>query len=176
MITKTQLIAIFGTQLASGIGVTIIRVNQKVKKLPRVFGTYNVPFEDVESLHQSEVTVADAGSRNADVSTWEAARASVTLKFYGDKGSDYWLVRQAANDAINWFRENRVSGVSMRVISPQIRDETEFIEQNYQYVMSFDVRIDTCEEHVQAVEALERIEATPTENGSALPVIIINEP
>jgi len=175
MITLTQLKTIFGNQMATGIGIVIIRANQKVKKLTRVFGTYNVPFEDVEGIHQSERTVVDGGSRNADVSRHESSRATVTLKFYGDRGSDYALVRQAVNDAINWIANNTVSGVVLRKLPGQVRDETEWIEQNYQYVMSFDVRVDLSEEHVTAVEAIERVEATPTADGDVLATIIADQ-
>lgn len=177
MITEDQLNTIFVAMAhpTTGINIIIIRANQKIPKLTRVYGTFNVPVEEVESIHQSEVTVADGGSRNAAVSRWEASQAFVTMKFYGDKQSDYALVRQAVNDAINWVANNTVSGVVMRVISPQVRDETEFIEQNYQYVMSFDMRIDLCEEHVETVEALERVEATPTVDDVVQPVIIIDQ-
>lgn len=179
MITEATLNTIFTAMghPTTGINLVIIRANQKIPKLTRVFGTFSVPFEEADSLHQSERTVADTGggSRNATVSRWEASRATVTLKFYGDRGSDYALVRQAANDAINWVANNTVSGVRLRVISPQVRDETAFIEQNYQYVMSFDMRIDLCQEHATAVAAIERLEATPTEDGVVLSDIIVDQ-
>ena len=174
MITEAQLNTVFST-MGTGIGLVIIRANQKIKKLPRVFGTFNVPYEDADGLHQSERTVADGGSRNAAVSRCEASRATITLKFFGDRGSDYALVRKAVNDAVNWMANNRVAGLVLRVISPRIRDETDWIEQNYQYVMSIDVRIDLCEQHVTNVEAIERVEATPTEDGVVLPPIIADD-
>lgn len=177
MITETQLDTIF-TAMAhptTGINIVIIRANQKTRKLTRVFGTFNVPFEDADSLHQSERVQADGGSRNATVTRRESSRATVTLKFYGDRVSDYALVRQAVNDAINWIDENEVSGVVLRVISPQVRDETDFIEQNYQYVMSIDIRIDVSEEHVTTVEAIERMEATPTVDGDVESTVIVDQ-
>lgn len=178
MITETQLNTIFTAMghPSTGINIVIIRANQKVKKLPRVYGTFNVPFEDADGIHQSEQTVAaDNPNRNADVSRWESSRATVTLKFYGDRGSDYALVRQAVNNAINWIANNEVSGVVLQVISPQVRDETAFIEQNYQYVMSIDIRVDLCQEHVTAVEAIERLEATPTVDGDVEATVIVDQ-
>lgn len=176
MITEAQLNTIFSA-MGTAISLTIIRANQKVKKLSRVYGTFNMPFEASEGIHQSERTVAaDDPNREADVSRWEASSATITVKFYGDRGSDYALVLQAVNDAINWIATTRVSGVVLRKLPGQVRDETEFIEQNYQYVMSFDMRIDTCEQHVTALEAMERVEATPTVDSVVQDTIIVNEP
>lgn len=177
MITEAQLNTIF-TAMAhptTGINVVIIRANQKVKKLTRVFGTFNVPFEEADSLHQSERTIADGADGFADVSRWESSRVTVTLKFYGDRASDYALVRQAVNDAINWIANNSVSGVVLKVLAPQVRDETDFIEQNHQYVMSIDIRVDLTEEHVTAVAAMERLEATPTADGDVQPTVIVDQ-
>lgn len=176
MITEDKLNTIFSA-MGTAISLTVIRSDQKLKKLPRIYVTYHVPFELVESSYLSERTVADPGNRNAAVSRWEDSRVTVTLKFYGDKNSDYATIRTKIQAAIQWIWETRITGVAMRVISPQVLDETTFIEQNYQYVMSFDMRLDLCQEQVNTVEAIERLEGDGEVDGVADAVkVIVTEP
>lgn len=177
MITQAKIDNIFGVQIAAGISLKFRLANQKGKKPARPYATYNAIVEDVDSPHQNyrEVAINQNDGSYADVSNWEASRATVSLRFIGDKNSHIDTLRQKANDVINWIRRNRVDDVALRVISPKVQDLTDFVEQNYEYVLALDVRVDSCEEHVAKIEAIERVEATPTEDGIVLPPIIADQ-
>ncbi len=174
MITQATIDTIFGTTIAAAVGIKFILADQKIKKPLRPYATYNPIVESPESLHQNIYTSEDKDANTINVSRWEASQVTVSLQFIGDKNGHIDLLRQAANDTINYIRWNKVDGVVLRVLSPQVRKADEWIRQNYEYRLLLDVRVDASEQHVQPYERTKTVEITPTIDGDVKPKEIIS--
>jgi len=173
MISQATIDTIFGETIATALGVEFKLADQKSKKPTRPYVTYNPITESPESLHQNVYTSEDNGADNINVSRWEASRVTVSLQFIGDSNDDIDTLRQLASNTINWIYWNRISGVVLRVLSPQVRRMTEWINQNYEQRLLLDVRVDAAEERVESFERNKTTEMTPTVDGDVKPKITV---
>jgi hypothetical protein len=184
MITHATLVDIFGNKMAASIGIKVRRAAQKGRKPARPYATWHAVVEGVEGAHQNIYTSEDKDANNIDVSRWEASKVTVTLTFIADKDTDVDDLRVYANKALEFIKWNsdetdatkRVDGVTMRTLSPSVRSLDDWIVQNYEHKLAFDVRIDSSSQSTRTIQRTRTVELTPTIDGDVKPKIEVSVP
>ena len=188
MITHSLIDDLFdamATALTAELGYTVlfIRPDQVQPKPARVYGTYKVINEQVNSLHTEGQEREENGAdpTKADVHYYMQSRATVSINLYGDtvdpdEGDDQETMRALANAVINYFRVNKWATMTVRVLSPAVEDRTSYVEPDYVYQLGFDIRLDVTEKLTYTLEATEKITLKPTADDKPLADIVVNSP
>lgn len=166
MIPQTKIDEVFGDKMAKAIGIKMRLADQKIKKPERPYATYDPMIENVESSHRNVRRVTEKDATNAEIHRDELSGTIVSLQFIGDKNAHIDILRTAARAAMKWVKENKVDDVTMRLISPSVQRLPAFVEQNYQYKLWFDMRLDYKDDQVQDIESMNTVEATGTSEGN----------
>ena len=112
------------------------------------------------------------------VERYEQSKQVLSLTCIGQDIQDLWLRATAARQ---WFKsdscrsKSKSLGMTVNVLSCQIEDRTLWLETFFENRLGFDIRLNYYGSATDAIEAIEKIEITPTIDGEEKEIIIVEE-
>ena len=153
-----------------------IRADQDGDKPARVFVTYKVINEFVESAWSNIREASYSAPNNTEIKTKQKSNPVISITIVGNTPNDYDEMRTVAKKIFQYFRETEFTDYSVLVISPNVEDRTTFLDAEYEYKLGFDIRLDYCEETSQIFEEVQTIESEYTARDPGENDVVTDEP